>query len=114
MTLDEARARLGVTRAATVDEIRDAFRRRARALHPDLHPTLTTTIAPASDASSTTHAKPATSSSATPATHITNLVRPPHHRAPRRSRPSLSHTLGRTHPGPTLRHNPPRRHHLHG
>jgi hypothetical protein len=38
MTLDEARAHLGVTAAATVDEIRDAFRRRARALHPDLHP----------------------------------------------------------------------------
>lgn len=38
MTLDEARAHLGVTPAATVDEIRDAFRRRARALHPDLHP----------------------------------------------------------------------------
>jgi hypothetical protein len=38
MTLDEARAHLGVTAAANVDEIRDAFRRRARALHPDLHP----------------------------------------------------------------------------
>lgn len=38
MTLDEARAHLEVTPAATVDEIRDAFRRRARALHPDLHP----------------------------------------------------------------------------
>jgi DnaJ-class molecular chaperone len=38
MTLDEARAHLGVSAAATVDEIRDAFRRRARALHPDLHP----------------------------------------------------------------------------
>lgn len=38
MTLDEARAHLGVTSAATVDEIREAFRRRARALHPDLHP----------------------------------------------------------------------------
>lgn len=38
MTLDEARAHLGVSPAATVDEIRDAFRRRARALHPDLHP----------------------------------------------------------------------------
>jgi hypothetical protein len=38
MTLDEARAHLGVTAAATVDEIRDAFRKRARALHPDLHP----------------------------------------------------------------------------
>nr|WP_243073794.1 DnaJ domain-containing protein [Microbacterium sp. SS28] len=38
MTLDEARAHLGVPAAATVDEIRDAFRRRARALHPDLHP----------------------------------------------------------------------------
>ena len=38
MTLDEARAHLGITAAATVDEIRDAFRRRARALHPDLHP----------------------------------------------------------------------------
>ncbi|WP_082561599.1 DnaJ domain-containing protein [Microbacterium sp. Root61] len=38
MTLDEARAHLGVTPAATVDEIRDAFRRQARALHPDLHP----------------------------------------------------------------------------
>lgn len=38
MTLDEARAHLRVTPAATVEEIRDAFRRRARALHPDLHP----------------------------------------------------------------------------
>jgi hypothetical protein len=38
MTLDEARAHLGVSAAATVDEIRDAFRRRARVLHPDLHP----------------------------------------------------------------------------
>lgn len=38
MTLDEARTHLGVTAVATVDEIRDAFRRRARALHPDLHP----------------------------------------------------------------------------
>lgn len=38
MTVDEARAHLGITAAATVDEIRDAFRRRARALHPDLHP----------------------------------------------------------------------------
>lgn len=38
MTLDEARAHLGVTPAATVDEIREAFRRRARNLHPDLHP----------------------------------------------------------------------------
>jgi hypothetical protein len=38
MTLDEARAQLGVTAAASVEEIRDAFRRRARELHPDLHP----------------------------------------------------------------------------
>lgn len=38
MTLDEARAHLGVDRGATVEEIRDAFRRRARAVHPDLHP----------------------------------------------------------------------------
>lgn len=38
MTLDEARTHLGVTAAATLDEIRDAFRKRARALHPDLHP----------------------------------------------------------------------------
>ncbi|WP_197471564.1 DnaJ domain-containing protein [Microbacterium oleivorans] len=38
MTLDEARAYLGVTTAASVEEIRDAFRRRARALHPDLRP----------------------------------------------------------------------------
>jgi hypothetical protein len=38
MTLDEARTHLGVTPVATVEEIRDAFRRRARELHPDLHP----------------------------------------------------------------------------
>lgn len=38
MTLDEARTHLGVTSVATVEEIRDAFRRRARELHPDLHP----------------------------------------------------------------------------
>lgn len=41
MTLDEARTYLGVTAVATVDEIRDAFRRRARTLHPDLHPDAT-------------------------------------------------------------------------
>jgi len=38
MTLDEARAHLGVTTAASVEDIRNAFRRRARTLHPDLHP----------------------------------------------------------------------------
>lgn len=38
MTLDEARRTLGVTRSAGVSEIRDAFRRRAREVHPDRHP----------------------------------------------------------------------------
>lgn len=38
MTLDEAWEALGVTRGASVAEIRDAFRRRAREVHPDRHP----------------------------------------------------------------------------
>lgn len=38
MTLDEARETLGVLRGATVEEIRDAFRQRAREVHPDMHP----------------------------------------------------------------------------
>lgn len=38
MTLDEAREALGLARGAGVDEIRDAFRRRAREVHPDRHP----------------------------------------------------------------------------
>lgn len=38
MTLDEAREALGLARGATVKEVRDAFRRRARDLHPDRHP----------------------------------------------------------------------------
>ncbi len=38
MTLDEARTCLGVTAGASVEEIREAFRRAARAVHPDRHP----------------------------------------------------------------------------
>ncbi len=38
MTLDEARECLGVGRTASVEEIREAFRRAARAVHPDRHP----------------------------------------------------------------------------
>ena len=38
MTLDEARACLSVSPGATADEIRQAFRRRARIVHPDRHP----------------------------------------------------------------------------
>lgn len=41
MTLDEARETLGVSRGATAAEIRDAFRRRAREVHPDRHPSET-------------------------------------------------------------------------
>lgn len=42
MTPDEACAELGVSRGATRDEIREAFRRRARLVHPDRHPEATT------------------------------------------------------------------------
>jgi len=38
MTLDEARKALGITATATADEIREAFRRRARDTHPDRSP----------------------------------------------------------------------------
>ncbi|MFH8250203.1 DnaJ domain-containing protein [Microbacterium sp. B2969] len=38
MTLDEARQCLDLEHGATVDEIRQAFRRRARIVHPDRHP----------------------------------------------------------------------------
>ena len=40
MTLDEARAILGVARGASHADIRDAFRHRARLVHPDAHPTV--------------------------------------------------------------------------
>ena len=38
MTLDEARETLGLHRGASEADIRDAFRRRAREVHPDRHP----------------------------------------------------------------------------
>ena len=38
MTLDEARSILGVARGASHADIRDAFRHRARQVHPDSHP----------------------------------------------------------------------------
>lgn len=38
MTLDEARACLGLSSAAGLADIRDAFRQQARAVHPDRHP----------------------------------------------------------------------------
>jgi len=38
MTLDEARGCLGLTRGATVEQIQEAFRVRARQVHPDRHP----------------------------------------------------------------------------
>jgi DnaJ domain len=38
MTLEEARRYLDLQRGATVEEIRQAFRRRARMVHPDRHP----------------------------------------------------------------------------
>ena len=41
MTLDEARETLGVSRGATAAEIRNAFLRRAREVHPDRHPSET-------------------------------------------------------------------------
>lgn len=41
MTLDEARSILGVARGASHANVRDAFRRRARQVHPDAHPTAT-------------------------------------------------------------------------
>jgi len=37
-TLDQERETLGVLRGPSVDEIRNAFRRRAREVHPDQHP----------------------------------------------------------------------------
>ena len=39
MTLEEARMILGVVRGASHTSVRDAFRRRARQVHPDSHPT---------------------------------------------------------------------------
>ena len=39
MTLDEARSILGVARGASHASVRDAFRVRARQVHPDSHPT---------------------------------------------------------------------------
>ena len=41
MTLDEARSILGVARGASHADVRDAFRHRARQVHPDAHPAAT-------------------------------------------------------------------------